>query len=192
MNREGGGGIVFRDVMMLTLLLFVLLVYLVISWINKPTQEEAIDAPGNIIVEISWPPSLDVDVDLWVKAPGDLPVGYSRLNGFVFNLLRDDLGNIGDPLELNYENAYSRGVPEGDYIVNLHLYRLRDKVDNVPINVVVSKKMKNSKIMRLYTKKVELSQEGQEINVFHFNMSKEGYTTLLGPFSKSLRYWKNG
>ena len=40
-----------------------------------------------------WPPELDSDVDLWVQAPGDVPVGYSNKGGAVFNLLRDDLGH---------------------------------------------------------------------------------------------------
>jgi len=34
-------------------------------------------------------------VDLWVQAPGDVPVGYSNKSGGVLNLLRDDLGKEG-------------------------------------------------------------------------------------------------
>ena len=77
------------------------------------------------MVEANWPPELDSDVDLWVQAPGDVPVGYSNKGGAVFNLLRDDLGQQLDLSGLNYETAYSRGIVPGEYTVNLHLYRNR-------------------------------------------------------------------
>src|SRR4051794_3763581 len=63
-------------------------------------------APGNVIVEMTWPPNIDADVDLWVQAPGDVPVGYSDKSGIIFNLLRDDLGHSGDPNSMNYEVTY--------------------------------------------------------------------------------------
>ena len=68
--------------------------------------------PGNVMVEARWPDQLDTDVDLWVQAPGDVPVGYSNKGGAVFNLLRDDLGRRGRD-RLNYEVSYSRGMPAG-------------------------------------------------------------------------------
>ena len=39
--------------------------------------------------------------DLWVQAPGDVPVGYSNKSGGVFNLLRDDLGKAKDMTDGN-------------------------------------------------------------------------------------------
>ena len=77
------------------------------------------------MVEANWPPDMDSDVDLWVQAPGDMPVGYSNKGGAVFNLLRDDLGQQLDLSGLNYESSYSRGIVPGEYTVNLHLYRNR-------------------------------------------------------------------
>ena len=68
-------------------------------------------------------PTLKSVVDLWVKAPDDIPVGYSNRGGLFFNLLRDDLGVYKDPTPINYEVAYSRGINPGEHIVNLHLYR---------------------------------------------------------------------
>src|SRR3546814_9658818 len=102
-------GTVFRDLVMLTLLGFVTMVILMLPHLAPPTQgREAIAAPGNLIVEARWPPGVDVDVDLWVRAAGDDAVGYSRRNGRVFDLLRDDLGFHRDDTGLNYEFAISR------------------------------------------------------------------------------------
>jgi hypothetical protein len=39
--------------------------------------------------------------DLWVQAPGDLPIGYSNKSGGVFNILRDDLGKAKDMTDGN-------------------------------------------------------------------------------------------
>ena len=53
--------------------------------------------------------------------------------GLFFNLLRDDLGKYKDNSPVNYEVSYSRGISEGTYVANLHLYR-EDKSPFKPIN----------------------------------------------------------
>jgi hypothetical protein len=49
----------------------------------------------------------------------------SNQGGQTFNLLRDDLGGEGDASKENYEITYSRSIPQGEYIVNVHMYRWR-------------------------------------------------------------------
>jgi hypothetical protein len=118
-------GIVFRDLITLALCGFVVCVVLIMPHINPPVTKTAqdTDPPGNVIVEVRWPDELDSDVDLWVEAPGDVPVGYSNKGGVIFNLLRDDLGKRADATGMNYEVSYSRGIAAGEYTVNVHLYR---------------------------------------------------------------------
>lgn len=101
---DDSGATVFRDVILLALAGFVTLVLLLLPHLNpKAKAEQATQSPGNVIVELRWPDGLDADVDLWVQAPGDTPVGYSNKGGAIFNLLRDDLGHAADLTELNYE-----------------------------------------------------------------------------------------
>src|SRR5690606_40575934 len=108
---DDAGGTVFRDMIRLALAGFVAIVVLLLPHINPPGDAKAVvDPPGNIMVEAVWPEDLDVDVDLWVQAPGDTPVGYSNKSGRFFNLLRDDLGQVADATKLNYEVSYSRGI----------------------------------------------------------------------------------
>src|SRR5215468_11028759 len=117
---------VWLDTALLMLGGFILMTVLMLSVVNPPAKsaETAGDkAPGNVIVEAQWADSLDADVDLWVQAPGDRPVGYSNKSGAVFNLLRDDLGKADDITDHNYEVAYSRGMAAGEYIANVHMYR---------------------------------------------------------------------
>ncbi|MFD0386762.1 hypothetical protein ACFQ4K_01335 [Tistrella bauzanensis] len=110
-DSDDGAGTVFRDVITLALLGFIAVVILMLPHLNPPRKLDAaeINAPGNVIVEALWAADLDTDVDLWVKAPGDVPVGYSNKGGVIFNLLRDDLGRYGDATDSNHEVSYSRG-----------------------------------------------------------------------------------
>ena len=170
-------GTVFRDVIMLALLGFVTIVILLLPHLNPPTQAtEVTEPPGNVIVEVRWPDQIDTDVDLWVEAPGDVPVGYSNKGGQIFNLLRDDLGLSGDATGLNYEIAFSRGAPAGEYTVNLHLYR--NKAARLPIPVTVVVRVKSdpeSQPIAIATREVELGRLGQELTVVRFSLDGSGH-----------------
>lgn len=167
---------VFRDVIMLALLGFVTIVILLLPHINPPTVAEATtDPPGNVLVEVRWPDEFDSDVDLWVQAPGDLPVGYSNTGGDVFNLLRDDLGHSKDVTNVNYEVAYSRGTPAGEYTVNLHLYR--NNAGRFPIPVTVQVSLKNHKKgppAKIALEQVEMRRIGEEQTIVRFALDDEG------------------
>ncbi len=173
---DDGTSTVFRDVIFLALAGFVAMVLLLLPHLNPPaTADDGTPAPGNVIVEISWPDQIDADVDLWVEAPGDTPVGYSNKGGLIFNLLRDDLGGQADVTQINYEVSYSRGVPVGEYTVNVHLYR--DMSGQLPLSVNVSVSVKsNSKVAakRILTTKLQLQHQGQELTAFRFSLDDNG------------------
>ena len=89
-------GTVFRDVILLALIGFVAMVIMLLPHVRKAEEEtEDHRAPGNVIVEIHWPSEMAYDVDLWVRAPQDVPVGFYNQGSEYFNLLRDDLGRRG-------------------------------------------------------------------------------------------------
>src|SRR6266851_5608621 len=119
-----GINISFRDMLFLLVFAYLVIGAVALAHVRKQ-QEETSGAtpPGAVIVDLRWDEKVDADVDLWVEAPGDVPVGYSNKAGMIFNLLRDDLGHSGDPNSMNYEVAYGRGRWPGEYTVNAHLYR---------------------------------------------------------------------
>ena len=169
--------VVFRDVILLALTGFISMVILLIPFVNPPTEEESSSTPpGNVIVELFWDDKRDVDLDLWVQAPDDIPVGYSNKGGLFFNLLRDDLGIYKDNSPVNYEVSYSRGISDGVYIANVHLYR-EDKAPFQPIiaellvSVVDPDSNKRKQILRTSKK---LEEIGKEITVFQFELDKKG------------------
>jgi hypothetical protein len=176
LNDDQGGDVVFRDVIFLALAGFVAMVLLLLPFINPPaTANEGTPAPGNVIVELNWPKEMDTDVDLWVEAPGDAPVGYSNKGGLIFNLLRDDLGSQSDVTDINYEVSYSRGVPAGEYTVNAHLYR--DMSGRLPVPVSISVSVKPTPQIaakRILTTKLELQHQGQELTAFRFSLDEDG------------------
>jgi hypothetical protein len=167
---------VFRDVIFLALAGFVTVVLLLLPHLHPPKEAEAaIRSPGNVIVEIRWPDEIDADIDLWVQAPGDTPVGYSNKGGTIFNLLRDDLGRRGDTTELNYEISYSRGVPAGEYTVNVHLYRNSGGYVSIPVTISVSVKAKsNESARRVLATELLLENEGEERTAFRFSLDDKG------------------
>jgi len=190
------GGTVFRDVIMLALAGFVAMVILLLPHLNPPgrTAEATTEPPGNVIVEVRWPDDLDSDVDLWVEAPGDVPVGYSNKGGAIFNLLRDDLGRKRDATELNYEVSYSRGIPPGEYTVNVHLYRNAGGVLPIPVTVVTSvKNSQNESARQLLASKVELAREGAELTVYRFKLSERGELVpgSVHSVQRDLRTWRS-
>lgn len=167
---------VFRDVIMLVLMGFVAIVVLLLPHLNPPVRaDESMAPPGNVIVEVRWLDEVDADVDLWVEAPGDAPVGYSNLGGLVFDLLRDDRGHYRDVAALNYEVAFSRGAPAGDYTVNLHLYSNNQGDLPVSAQVTVSVRADDGRtIRRIAFREVELTHVGEELTVVRFSLAEGG------------------
>ena len=191
---EDEAGTVFRDVLLLALIGFVAIVVMMLPHL-KPTEEEAQDhkAPGNVIVEMHWPSEHKVDLDLWVKAPGELPVGFWNQGGRTFNLLRDDLGAEGDATDENYEVSYSRGIPPGEYVVNVHMYGANRTGTTIPVNVVVSVRLAGGDTHQILKSSVKVSRHNEEKTVFRFRLDDEGslidgsVSTLRRPLITELR-----
>ena len=134
--------VAFKDVQFVLIMGFVFIIWAMLSFLNPPAQEDMAEPPGNVAVHIEWPPG-DTDVDLWVTGPGETrPVGYSNKSGRLWNLLRDDLGLRPDATPSNHENAYTRGLVPGEYIVNVHCYNC----PSIPVvvDVEVSVKQEDS------------------------------------------------
>jgi len=173
--EDDTSGTVFRDVILLALIGFVAMVIMLLPHI-KTTTEEAQDhkAPGNVIVEMHWPTDLPYDVDLWVQAPGQQPVGFWNQGGRVFNLLRDDLGGEGDATKENYEISYSRGISAGEYVVNVHMYGHLPSGITIPVTIVVSVRQKFDSTRQILKTVVQLYKRNQEETAYSFRLTKEG------------------
>jgi hypothetical protein len=169
---------VWLDTALLMLGGFILMTVLMLSLVNPPAKSaETVgeQAPGNVIIEAQWADSLDADVDLWVKAPGDKAVGYSNKSGAVFNLLRDDLGQAQDITDNNYEVAYSRGLPAGEYVANVHMYRGVGVTYPVTVKVIARvKPTAEESAQELVTATIQLRHENDQVTAFRFQLDGHG------------------
>ena len=169
---------VWLDTALLMLGGFILMTVLMLSVVNPPAKSaETVgeQSPGNVIIEAQWGDKLDADVDLWVEAPGDKPVGYSNKSGRVFNLLRDDLGKTQDITDLNYEIAYSRGMPAGEYVANVHMYRGVGVTYPVTVKLVARLQAGGDKSSeQLLTATVQLRHENDQVTAFRFRLDDHG------------------
>lgn len=162
-RRRLSVGVIYRDFLFLMLLALILL-------INPPTDADTATPPGNMAVSIAWPEG-STDVDLWLAGPGQAKAtGYSNRGGLVWNLLRDDLGTAGDSMPLNYENAYSRGLPAGEYIINVHGFRVSG---TVPVSVEVRKGATGERQELLFRETVDITNK-QERTAIRFKLDAKG------------------
>jgi len=170
-----GMNVSFRDMLFLLVFAYLVIGAVALAHVRKQQQETSgATPPGSVIVEIHWDDKIDADVDLWVQAPGDVPVGYSNKSGMVFNLVRDDLGHSGDPLSMNYEIAYGRGIFPGEYTVNAHVYRSVDNHFPIPVRATVSVHDPDGSVRKLLESNVELKFQGQESTIFRFKLDEKG------------------
>ena len=174
-NSDDSAGILLRDAFMAVVGGLALAIIILVFHINPPKQNDARNerARCNIRVEVIWPKELNLDIDTWVQAPGDTPVGYSNLNGRVFNLVRDDLGNYADLTEMNYEVAFSRGIPAGEWTINLHWFSNTAGAVEVPVKVLITMKKvddgsSKAAPITIMSKHVVLKHVGQELTVIRF------------------------
>ena len=155
---------VWLDTALLMLGGFILMTVLMLSVVNPPAKSAETageQSPGNVIVEAQW---------------GDKPVGYSNKSGRYFNLLRDDLGKAQDVTDLNYEVAYSRGVPPGEYIANVHMYRGIGVTYPIEVKVVASvKPTPQDTAQQVVATTVQLKHENDQVTAFRFTLDNRGH-----------------
>jgi len=164
--------ILVRDLLMNMLLGLTALVILVLAQVNpKDDESKSIPPPGNLAVLACWPEG-NTDIDVWGRSPeDDLSVGYSRKSGRILSLLRDDLGLANDATPVNCENMFARETPEGEWIFNLHGFRLPNGPVMVHVEVALGR---SAEAMTLLVSTEILVKPGQEITVIRFRLDGEG------------------
>lgn len=190
-----GGGITFRDLLTILVLAFVFIIVAMLAHLNPPATNDDAEPPGNVIATITWPEG-NIDVDLWVLGPGEPKgVGYSNSNGLLWNLLRDDLGTFPDATPLNYENAYTRGIFAGEYVVNVHCYRCPTVPVPVDVEIAVKRLGEGKKGLRLIaTTRADLRFNGEEVTALRFRLDADGKLVdgSLNHLHKPLRNMSKG
>ncbi|WP_210274367.1 hypothetical protein [Rhizobium leguminosarum] len=175
--------ILTRDLLMNFLMGLVALVILVLAAIAPAAKEDPAQLPGNLVASIVWP-SGSTDVDLWVQYGDDLAVGYSHRSDRVWSLLRDDLGTANDDTPLNMESAFTRGLPDGEYAINVRCFGCA----KVPVPVSVEVRLAEGGVIWKGT--VDLLKDKQERTAIRFRMA--GGQVVQGSASQIFKQMKRG
>ncbi len=164
----------WRDFTLILVMVFFVFVVWMLPHLNPPAEDAQSKPPGNVVVHIVWPNG-NIDVDLWLWGPGEVaPVGYSNKSGALWNLLRDDVGTTSDLSGINYENAYTRGVPAGEYIINVHCYSCSMALPVLVKLEVMVKVTPNGQMVALAYTEAELVEQREEITMVRFELDREG------------------
>jgi hypothetical protein len=162
----------YRDLLTALVVVFIAMAALaLVAVVQKPDPNVAVQ--GNLIFTLHWDPRSNSDIDLWVKSPGDQPVGFHRMSGISCNLLRDDLGRRRDANSENEEMTVCRNAPAGAYAVNVMAYDVYDR--RVPVRVSVEATFSGAGgSRRLFRRDAKLAYQGQELTVARFRLEKGG------------------
>ena len=165
--------ILARDVFLNALLVFVALVLILLQLINPVAKEADDPPPGTMSIYLAWQDG-PIDLDLWVLAPGEKgPVGFSAKTGKILSLLRDDLGTSNDPASIgNFENTYSRALPAGEYVINVHVYSTAVLPITASLDVRVTRPGQSPQ--KLASTTVKLVTKRAEITAIRFRLDANG------------------
>lgn len=162
-------------------------------FISKPnkSEDEGIKKNAQYIVNVLWDSNIDCDVDVWVMDPLKRVVSFKNKNNALMFIENDDLGTKSDYYYDNQGNLLSavdenkevwtlRGLVEGEYTVNIHLFscmmntiprEIRSNI-NVPVTVELIKI--NPDILTIKKVKVVLEKVWEEKTAFNFILDSKG------------------
>lgn len=173
-----------QDVLLAMLLGVAAVIMFILPSVNPVTaKEDPLKPAGNLVASIVWAPG-SIDVDLRVGAPNDGPVDYSRKSGRTWSLLRDDLGTANDDTDLNYESAFTRGLPDGEYAINVRCFGCSG---NLPVTVGVEVRLAEGGLV--WSGPVALLKDKQERTAIRFRMA--GGAVVPGSASQVFKMMKS-
>jgi hypothetical protein len=189
-------GIPTVDFLLGLVVVFVVLFQLSLVVANEDAakaKQEHLKSASLYLIKMSWPGESDDDVDLYVSDPAHHLVFFKTRQAGLLSLDRDDTGRGSNTVILpdgrkvnsawNEERVTIRGIIEGEYVVNIHMYR---KSSSAPTKVEVSlHKTDTSDDIMVHQKVVTLSAEREEETAFRFTLTKDGNVIDINELPKS-------
>jgi hypothetical protein len=195
-NRGEFPGIATVDVCINLVLVFAVLLKLSLLAINVESAESVqkrVKSSALFLIKVVWPGESDDDVDTYVSDPLAHLVFFKRLQDGLMNLDRDDTGSSSNMITLpdgrlvksayNEEQVEIRGLIEGEYVVNVHMYR---KASSTPTKVIVTLyKVAEGEDVQVHERVLTLTEQ-QEKTAFRFTLTKSGEVADINELPTSL------
>lgn len=171
----------FYDLLFNMVLLFATLFILTVTMVKVKQNEAQVVSKAEYLITVEWDKDVDYDVDTYVEDPLGNICYFKAQDVGLLTLDRDDVGFRNDYFVIsggkrveykeNRELVSLRGIVEGEYTVNLHLYHKAESAGPIMVRVKLEK-------MNPYSlktvKEVELEQVGDERTVFRFILDDKG------------------
>ena len=178
-------GIATVDVCINLVLVFAVLLKLSLLAINVESAESTqkrLKSNALFLIKVVWPGESDDDVDTYVSDPLAHLVFFRRLQDGLMNLDRDDTGSSNNLITLpdgrvvksayNEEQVEIRGIIEGEYIVNVHMYR---KATPTPTKIIVTLyKVAEGEDVQIHERVLTMAMQQQEETAFRFTLTNNG------------------
>jgi len=171
----------FHDLLLNSLLGFILLFTVAILLINPVNKKADIESKAEFVITVTWDQSCDSDVDTWLEDPLGNIAHFRQKDVGLMHLDRDDLGYANDVVYVdgqriifpyNQEVTSIRGFIPGEWVLNVHLYNKNKWKGPVIVNVRIDKL--NPVSRTIFISDVKLNEKGDEVTVTRFIMSAEG------------------
>lgn len=173
-----------------SILVLFILSFLLINVESKKTGK--VDTDAQIEIVMTWQPDgVANDIDLWVKTPTGVPIGYSHLQNTYMYLSRDDLGEANDYAIINGKRQIIKGHVEvasirkpepGHYVVNAQFYAIHVEFDPSHPDVglatpVTVKLIQVNPYKELASESFVLNKQGDQHTAFSFDADADGNIT---------------
>jgi len=198
MKRRGEfPGIATVDVCINLVFVFAVLLKLSLLAMNVQSSEsmqKRLKSDALFLIKVAWAGESNDDVDTYVSDPLSHLVSFKRLQDGLMNLNRDDTGSNSNMITLpdgrvvksayNEERVEIRGIIEGEYVVNLHMYR---KAIRIPTKVIVTLfRVAEGEDVQVHERVLALAEQGQEMTAFRFTLTKSGEVADINELPRSL------
>lgn len=190
---------------MVSLVFIFVLSSLLINPVTKK-QDEGIKKNAQMLIQVSWSPAVDCDVDIWVRDPANNVVFFNQRDRGLMHIERDDLGFANDILSMakefvtgqkvqnkdNEEVWVLRGLIQGEFNFNVHLYACRmgarplqlNEPITLPVRVKVIKI--NPDYNTIHEETVTFQRVWQEITALNFTLDEQGNVISTNKTPKNL------
>ncbi len=184
--------VAFLDLLFCTLVGFVFLFICAFLLITTEKKKADIKTKAEFIITLTWADSNESDVDVWLEDPLGNVLYFSAKEVGLMHLDRDDLGRLNDRITLkdgtwvsynhNQEIVTIRGFIPGEWVLNVHLYRMDGK-EPVPVEIKMDKLNPYETIIY---KRFMINKDWDEITIKRFTMTNDGSIISMNELPKKL------
>ena len=181
------------DMLFILTLGFIILTIIAFLQIKPLIKKADIKTKAEYIITVTWDKGNRDDVDTWLQDPMDEIIWYGNKERGLMHIDRDDRGDVFDDIILpdgtrvmnpyNQEITSIRGFIPGEWILNIHMFKKREKN---PTMVRVKIEKINPKVKLIYSKDILLEFNNQEETVCRFEMDQEGETIGINEIPEDL------